>query len=164
MNVPALRFRRSAAATIAVVCLALLFCAPAHAAQSAGRVVRHRPATARPVAPPAPAPTAPPAGAAGMVIAINPETGALVAPTADQVRALTTAEATGLLRTSEGLSEVRLADGSVKLDLQGRFMEYSLVQLDPTGCPRFLCVNDESVLRALLARHASASTPACEEK
>lgn len=164
MNLPAIRFHRRAGATLAVACLALLLCAPAHAAQSARRTVRHRPATARPVVAATVAAPTPPFGAAGMVIAIDPETGALVAPTAEQARALTAAERTGLMRTSEGLTQVRLADGSVKVDLQGRFMEYSLVQLDRTGCPHFRCVNDETVLRALLARYAPVSTPVYEEK
>ena len=159
--------RTHAGAALAVACLALLLCAPAHAARSAHRTRKHRPAAvspAKPVAPPAVAAPTTPAGAAGMVVAIDPETGALVAPTAEQVRTLTAAERTGLMRTSEGLTEVRFPDGSVKVDLQGRFMEYSLVQLDRTGCPHFLCVNDEIVLRALLARYAPASTPAYEEK
>jgi glucose/arabinose dehydrogenase len=157
-----------AGTALAVTCLALLLCAPAHAERSAHRTtVKHRPAAAspaKPVASPAVAAPATPAGAAGMVVAIDPETGALVAPTAEQVLTLTAAERTGLMRTSEGLAEVRFPDGSVKVDLQGRFMEYGLVQLDRTGCPHFLCVNDEIVLRALLARYAATSTPAYEEK
>lgn len=150
-----------------MACLALLLCAPAQAALSAHRVRPHQPAAvhaAKPVAPPAAAAPTTPAGAAGMVVAIDPATGALVTPTAEQVRTLTAAERTGLMRTSEGLTEVRLPDGGVMLDLQGRFMEYSFVSLDPSGCPHFLCVNDETVLRALLARYAPASTPACEER
>jgi hypothetical protein len=167
MNLFAFRFPRSACATLAVASLALLLCVPAQAARSAHRTGTHRPAVARlarPAAPPAtPAPAAP-AGAAGMIVAVDPESGALVPPTAEQVQNLTAAERTGLLRTSEGLAEVSLASGAVMVDLQGRFMEYSVVQLDREGCPHFLCVNDETVLRALLARYATASTPVCEEK
>ena len=117
-----------------------------------------------PVTPPAAPTPATPVGAAGMIIAIDPESGAFVPPTAAQVLRLTSAERTGLLRTSEGLTEIPGPDGAIGVDLQGRFMEYSLVQLDRTGCPHFLCVNDEIVLRALLARCAPASTPAYEEK
>ena len=167
MNPLAFRFRRGAGATLTVVCLALLLCVPAHAARSARRNVNHRPAAARPAKPvtsAVAAASAAPAGAAGMVIAIDPETGALVAPSAEQMLRLTSAERTGLLRTSEGLTEIPGPDGAIGVDLQGRFMEYSLVQLDRTGCPHFLCVNDEIVLRALLARYAPASTPASEEK
>jgi hypothetical protein len=99
-----------------------------------------------------------------MIVAIDPETGALVPPTAEQVRTLTAAERTGLMRTSEGLTEVRLPNGAVMMDLQGRFMEYSFVQLDQAGRPHFFCMNDEIILRALLARYAPASTPVREEK
>jgi hypothetical protein len=161
------RFRRLAGTTLAVGCLAVLLCAPVHAARGARRAARHRPTLshpAKPVAAPAAAAPAAPASAAGMIVAIDPVTGALVAPTAEQLTNLTGAERTGLMRTSEGLTEVRLANGTVKVDLQGRFMEYSVVQLDREGCPHFLCVNDETVLRALLARYAPAPTPLCEEK
>jgi hypothetical protein len=172
-----------AGTALAVAALLILLCAPAQAGRTGHRHARPQPAAtaqatavarpATPTVPPAVALSAAPAGAAGMVVAIDPETGALVVPTAEQMRALvaagparplTAAERTGLMRTSEGLTEVRMSDGSVKLDLQGRFMEYSVLQLDPMGCPHFLCVNDETVLRALMARYAPASTPACEEK
>jgi hypothetical protein len=159
--------RIRAGAALVVACLALLLYAPAQAARSAHRTHKHGPTAASPAKPVAPSVVAAPAtpiGAAGMIVAIDPETGALVAPTAEQARTLTAAERTGLMRTSEGLAEVRMPDGSVMLDLQGRFMEYSVVQLDPTGHPHFLCVNDEIALRALLARCARASTPACEER
>jgi hypothetical protein len=167
MRLLATRPRRRAGATLGVACLALLLCAPAQAARSARSAGARRPAvtrTARPVVPPAAVAPAVPVGAAGMLIARDPDTGALVAPTPEQVRTLTVAERTGLSRSTEGLSEVRFSDGRVKVDLQGRFMEYSVVQLDRAGCPHFLCVNDEAVLRALLARRAPASTPALEER
>ncbi len=160
----ALLFPRRAAATLVVACLGLLFCVPAHA-RPAHRAVKRRPPAvvqAKPVTPPAVAVAASPVGAAGMIVSIDPETGALVVPTADQVRQLTGAERTGLMRTSEGLTEVRLPNGAVMVDLQGRFMEFSLAQIDATGRPHFFGVNDETVLRALLARRVP--TPALEEK
>jgi hypothetical protein len=166
MNLPAFRLRRCAGSALATACLTLLLFTPAHAARTGHRIVRHRPAAVRvtkPVAPPA-AVSATPVGTAGMIVAIDPESGVLVPPTAEQVRTLTAAERTGLMRTSEGLTQVRLPNGAVMVDLQGRFMEYGVVQLDPAGRPRFFGVNDESVLLALLTRYASASTPACEEK
>jgi len=159
------RPRRTHAIVMLVVgCLALLLCTPADAARTARRTARHRPPAVSPVRTVAPAVVAAPVGAAGMIVARDPETGALVLPTAEQVQKLTAAEQTGLMRTSEGLSEVSLPNGAVKLDLQGRFMEYGFVQLDATGCPHFFSVNDEIGLRALLARRAPAPTPALEEK
>jgi len=163
MNPLALRLPRRIGATLAVACLALALCVPAQAGGTARRTMRPRPAVVHPAKPIAP-PATRPAAAPGMVIAIDPETGALVAPTAEQVHQLTAAERTGLLRTAEGLAEVRYPDGSVKLDLQGRFMEFSVVQLDRDGCPHFRCVSDEAVLRALLAPRAPASHPVLEEK
>ena len=167
MNPLPFRFHRSAGATLTVVCLVLMFCAPAQAARSARRTVKHRPVATAKVKPVTATivPTATiPAVSAGMVVSIEPGTGRLIMPSADEMRRLSAAERTGLLRTSAGLTEIRLPNGAVMVDLQGRFMEYSLVRLDPAGCPHFFCVNDEITLRALLARCASASTPVYEEK
>jgi hypothetical protein len=163
MNHLALRLRLSARAALAVACLALLLCAPAHAARGA-RTERnpHPPGVSR--AKPSAAPAAVPGAAAGMLVAIDPETGGLVPPTADQVRRLTAVERTGLMRTAEGLTEVRLPDGSVMMDLQGRFMEFSLARLDRAGCPHFLCVSDEAELRTFLARRTPMPPPTLEEK
>jgi hypothetical protein len=167
MNLLASRFPHCDGSKLAALCLALLICSPVHAARTARRTVRHPQATVSPaksVQPHTVTARLSPAVAAGMVVAIDPETGALVPPTAEQVRILTAAERTGLMRTSEGLAEVRLPDGAVMVDLQGRFMEYSLVQLDRAGCPHFFGVNDETWLLALLARRAPDSPPACEER
>ena len=159
--------RIRAGTALAMVCLALLLCAPAQAGRPGHRNVKQRPVAAiqaKPVTPAVLPTAAPPAVTAGMVVSIEPETGRLVMPSAEEMRQLSAAERTGLLRTSEGLTEVRLPNGAAMVDLQGRFMEYSFVQLDPAGCPHFFCVNDEITLRALLARCASASTPVYEEK
>jgi hypothetical protein len=136
-----------------VAALALSLCAPAEA----GRTKR-RPRTPSSVATrPAPAPS--PAGA---VIGIDPETGRLGMPTAAQMLELSAAERTGLLRTSDGLTEVVLPDGSVMVDLQGRFMTYSVVRLDGRGGYRFTCAEDAPALwRALTAPVAA---PALEER
>jgi hypothetical protein len=162
MNLRLSCFRHRAGATLAVACVALLLCTPAHAARRGRSRSRPHPNAAAAVRPVA-LPTAP-AAAAGMIIAIDPETGALGVPTAEQLRRLTAAERTGLMRTSEGLQEVRFPDGSVMVDLQGRFVEFSVVQLDAVGCPHFLSVNDAAALLALLASPAPASPPAREEK
>ena len=158
MNLLAFRFPRRAGATLSVACLALLLCAPAQAGRGARRAARPRPAAAHPTAPSAPA------GAAALIVAKDPETGALVPPTAEQVLKLTAAERTGLMRTTEGLSEVRYPDGSVKVDLQGRFMEFGVARLEQGCLPRLFWADDEATLRALLARRAPLPTPALEER
>jgi hypothetical protein len=161
MNHPASHSRRRVGATLAATCLALLLCVPAQAAPGK-RHARPRPATTG-IAAPLPSAVAP-AGAAGMLIARDPETGALVPPTAEQVRQLTAAERTGLLRTSEGLTEVRFPDGSVMVNLQGRFMEFEVAQRGDDGCPRFFGVNEAASLFALLTGTATAPTSVLEEK
>jgi hypothetical protein len=167
MNPVAFHLRRRAGATLAVVCLALLFCAPAQAARSACRTVKHGPVAAprtKPVTPAVAPAAVPPALTPGMVVSVEPGTGRLVTPSAEEMQLLSAAERTGLLRTSAGLTEVQGPGGAIGVDLQGRFMEYSLVRLDPMGRPHFFCVNDEIRLRALLAPSAPTPTPALEEK
>lgn len=169
MNPLASCHRRRSKSTPAAVSLALLLliCSPAQAARSTHRAVKHRPATVSLTsvvrAPVGTASTAP-AGAAGMVIAIDPETGTLVPPSAAQLMRLTSAERTGLMRTSEGLSEVRLPDGTVMVDLQGRFMEFTVVRLDPEGRLQFAGVNEAPAVLRLLDPRTPAPTPAGEER
>jgi hypothetical protein len=158
---------RSVATAVAVASLALLFTGAAEAGRAAHGRTRpraHATTPARPAHATAGQPASAAPAAAGMVISIDPETGALVAPTAEQMLRLTPAERTGLMRTAEGLTQVRLPGGGVMVDLQGRFLEFSVVQLDLEGRPRLHCVDDAGTLRALLAPCAPAPTPALEEK
>jgi hypothetical protein len=167
MNLFAFHQRRRGGATLAVVCLALLLCAPAQAARSARRTVRHRPATAsqtKPIAP-AVAPKATPVRTTpGMVVSIEPETGRLIMPTAEEMALLSVAEQTGLLRTSAGLTEVRLPDGTVMVDLQGRFMEFTVARLDREGRLHFRGVNEAPALLRLLDPCTPVPSPICEER
>jgi hypothetical protein len=167
MNLLAFRFRRGAGATLAVVCLALLFCAPAHAARSARRAVKHRSAALRPlrttpsvIVPPATRPPLVP----GMVVSVEPGSGRLIMPSADEMLLLSAAERTGLLRTSAGLTEVQLSNGAVMVDLQGRFMEFTVVRRDLQGRLHFLGVNDAPAVLRLLDPRTPAPPPACEER
>lgn len=131
-----------------------------------------QPAPARGTSRPAPKPrraaippaTAVPPAAAGMVVAIDPETGEITMPTPEQMQTLTRQETTGLLRTTAGLQQVRLPDGTVMLDLQGRFLEFAVVQLDAQGRPHFRCLDDPAALRRALLERAPAPAPAAEEK
>lgn len=147
----------------AVALLLILLCSPALAGRAGHRHARPRPtatAQARTVTPP----SATPVGAAGMIIAIDPETGAIVPPSAAQVLRLTSAERTGLQRSSAGLTQVRLPNGTVMVDLQGRFMEYSVLRLDLQGRPRAACMDDERALLQWLTSSEPAPTPVLEEK
>jgi hypothetical protein len=156
-----------AGTALAVAALVVLLCSPAQAGQTGHRHPRPRHAAtapARVATPPAVQPLAAPVGSAGMMIAIDPQTGALVPPSAAQVLRLTSVERTGLSRSSEGLTEVRLADGTVMVDLQGRFMEYSVLRLDLQGRPHFSCMDDERALLHWLTSREPAPTTLCEEK
>jgi hypothetical protein len=168
MNPFASCFRRSAGTTLAVVSIALLFCAPAQASRNARRTTaRHRPVAVSPprAATAAVVPTAtPPPVTPGMVVSIEPETGRLVMPSAAELQRLSAAERTGLLRTSAGLTEVRLPNGAVMVDLQGRFMEFTVVRRDLQGRLHFLGVDEAPALLRQLDPRAPAPTPACEER
>lgn len=98
----------------------------------------------------------------GMVVAIEPETGRLVLPDAEAMLALTQQERTGLLWTSVGLTEVRFPDGTVMIDLQGRFMEFAVAQIGPDGHLQFRCLDGSTALPAPPTPLAPA--PALEER
>ena len=154
-----------------ILLLASSVAATAGAATARGRAhARHRASAAgRPVhSPRASAPIFLP----GLVVAIDPETGALVPPTPEQRAALaqgapglalTPAERTGLMRSSECLTEQRLADGGVRVNLQGRFREFATISV-ASGRPSFACVHDSTALSRILEARAPAPTPAFEEK
>jgi hypothetical protein len=134
-----------------------LLCAPAEADPAAAAPARSAPGAATQAGPAAQPQMVAPFGAAGLVISIDPVTGRPVLPTAAERLALTPQERTGLLRTSAGLAEVRLPNGAVMVDLQGRFMDFTVVQIGPLGRPLFRCVHDERALRRLLV--PLAATP-----
>jgi hypothetical protein len=82
-----------------------------------------------------------PAAAAGLVAFIDPATGGLTAtPTEEQRAAMRTALAALVNDSGEGLVEVRLPDGSVVMDLQGRFQEAVVVQVAPDGTRHMQCL------------------------
>lgn len=103
--------------------------------------------------------TAAPVAAAGLVAYIDPVTGGLTAtPTEEQRAAMRTALAALVNDSDEGLVEVTLPDGSVMLDLQGRFQEALAVLVAPDGTRHYECVS--SVPDAAGASPATAATAA----
>lgn len=99
--------------------------------------VRPAPVVARATVAPAPAPApakaqAPSAGMAGMVVAIDPESGELGMPSAEQLAELHLSEADIVSRDQAGVV-VRNADGSLTLDLQGRGQDYAVVRKTADG-------------------------------
>lgn len=113
-----------------------------------------------PTASPAPATaTAPPVAAAGMIAYVDPVTGGHTStPTEEQRAAMRAALEHALSRSVEGLQEVVLPDGSVMVDLQGRFQEAVVARRAPDGTLHTFCVIDPDV--ALAPPAAPAEAPA----
>ena len=94
-------------------------------------------------APPTQASTSAPgsAGAAGMVVAIDPETGALTAPTPEQLRELGAAEVAKPGRSN--IETYQRPDGTVIGVLDESFQHYSVVQVGADGKLHSVCVHGE---------------------
>jgi len=141
---------------LASLVLAALCLLAAAAPASTARTRRH-PRPARPAAHATRLASMP--AAPHMTISIEPETGALVPYVAASPLRLSAAEQTGLLRSAEGLRQVRLPNGTVMMGLQGRFMEFAVARVGPDGRMRLGCVNDERALRQALATPCPAAGP-----
>lgn len=99
-----------------------------------------------------------PVAAAGLVAYIDPSTGGLTTtPTEEQRAALRSALAALVNESDAGLFEVTLPDGTVMMDLQGRFQEALVVQLAPDGTRQYSCV---SSVQDAAAASPAAATPA----
>jgi hypothetical protein len=89
----------------------------------------------------------PAAGTAGRVVALDPETGQLGAPSPEQLeqlRALRAAPGIAeVSRSQEGLVETRLTDGTVILDLDGRFQDHVVARIDRNGRLIYGCIHDD---------------------
>jgi hypothetical protein len=79
------------------------------------------------------------AGAAGMRIFRDPETGGIAPPNAAESAAL---ENDSNSEDMTGLTQVTLPDGSVMIDLQGRFQESMVMQIAPNGQHVVNCTRD----------------------
>jgi len=105
------------------------------------------------------APAQAPVAAAGLVAYIDPATGGLTStPTEEQRAALRAALAALVNESDAGLYEVVLPDGTVVMDLQGRFQEAVVVQVAPDGTRNLACVG--SVATAAQSPAAVPQAPA----
>jgi hypothetical protein len=77
---------------------------------------------------------------------------------------LMASEELAISRSTIGLSPFRLANGTVGLDLQGRFQEFAMVNVAADGKLVFHCVDDADVLRRLLATPLTAAAPVLEDR
>ena len=83
----------------------------------------------------------------GMVVGIDPETGALGMPSPEQLRALRITEGEALSTSSEGLIFIHRPDGAVGVDLQGRFQDYAVARIGSDGRPIFGCIHSDGFLK-----------------
>ncbi|MGH7342904.1 MAG: post-PEP-CTERM-1 domain-containing protein [Candidatus Rokuibacteriota bacterium] len=105
-----------------------------------------------------------------MVVGIDPETGRLGMPTPEQMEELSGLATPEIDHSSEGLVEVHHPDGSVSVDLQGRFQEFATVRIGQDGKLVFQCVdgrdNAERLLRDSgdVPAAGARAKPAAEER
>ena len=100
---------------------------------------------------------------AGMVVAVDPETGALGMPE-HELQELTVEELQAQARhEAEGLVTVRHPDGSESIEHQGRFTDYTVVRMGPGGRPLYTCVSGPHGIQNALRRDQPAR-PALEEE
>lgn len=142
------------------ILLMTLALSPAFAADPA-------PATAAEGASAAPVPSAPETVVPGaMMMARDPLTGELRAPTAEEMAALgagLSRAAQSLNYSDEGLKQVVLPDGTVMVDLQGRFMSTSVAFIDADGRMVRQC-NDHPGLAFDHRDHAPTSPEVRDER
>jgi len=111
-------------------------------------------AAIRPTVATATATVAPGTATAGMVVAIDPETGQLGMPTPEQMAELLDAQAAaeieGLNHSSDGLVQIQHPDGHVTLRTGGRFMEFAIARIGPDGRVTYDCVSSHEALKHAL--------------
>ena len=98
-------------------------------------------------------------GRAGMVVGIDPASGELGPPSADQIQAMQRDSDPTLDRSTEGLEVITLPDGSQRVNLQGRFRSYSVLTVGADGTTRVDCVEGRGPALALARAHASPPSP-----
>jgi hypothetical protein len=89
-------------------------------------------------------------GTAGMVVALDPETGTVGMPTAEQMKAFDDQMKASLNQSDVGLEFVNRPDGSTIVDLQGRYQSMSIAKIGPDGRPQTTCVDTHEAARAAL--------------
>ena len=97
-----------------------------------------------------------PRGRGGLQISVDPATGRLRTPTPEEARELAASMGLVLGDTSEGLEEVVFPDGTVVVDLEGRFMSVAVAAIDDDGTVVTECITDPVVAAVLMADDAEA--------
>lgn len=86
----------------------------------------------------------------GQRVFVDPDTGKITEPTPEQIQALEQAVAGMLSQSSEGLQVIELPDGSVTIDLEGRFQEVVVAAVAPDGSVRMGCVDHPAQVKGVL--------------
>ena len=103
--------------------------------------------------------TVDPAGAAGMKVYLDPETGELQAGSvAAAQNELDIDTQNAVRRDTEGLALVRHANGAVSMDLQGRYQSVATIRIDENGAATF-CDDDGPRVDNDVRVPATAATP-----
>lgn len=82
------------------------------------------------------------ADAAGMVVVLDRETGKARPLTNEEAQRLAVGLKDLINQSTDGLVQVRLADGSYSMDLQGRFQSVLLAKKDENGVVSQACVDN----------------------
>lgn len=112
---------------------------------------------------PAPQPADPTTpGTAALRAFLNPETGQVEIGTRTTSEELDPDSQNALRRDTEGLTQVRHADGSVSMDLQGRFQSVAMAQVGRDGRV-VVCTDDSDKARRVIEGNVTVtSTPEVE--
>lgn len=114
---------------------------------------------------PAPAPTTQQTGTVtrsvgGVVVTIDPATGRVQQPTAEQIQQMAGALQHLLTRETEGLPVTQLPDGGVMVSLDDTFQEIAMATVDRKRRVQLHCVNDAAQAMGILNGTAPASPDA----
>jgi hypothetical protein len=78
---------------------------------------------------------------AGQDVQVDPQTGQVRSLTPEQARRLAEGLKRMLNKSSEGLVQEQHADGSVSMDLQGRFQNVAVARVEPDGTVTQSCID-----------------------
>jgi hypothetical protein len=110
-------------------------------------------------------------GASGQQVSIDAKTGKLRQPTHEEIKALV--EGMKLNDSSEGLTSKRVGNGSVIMNIEGRFENMMVAKTNPDGSVSTACVSSKKQAEAFLkadtakaeeAKKAKNDTTKWEEK
>ena len=98
------------------------------------------------------------ATALGQQAAVDPATGKLRQPTAQEMKELLQGLAPMLNQSVEGLQLIHLPDGTVGVDLQDRFQNATIAKINPDGTASQECVSTVQEAEAFLRNEKSAAS------